>query len=91
LLVGEIVRQTRKEDFSLIELGVIIAILVGLSQVGKNLGLPTKYVPLMNLILGVVAGLTTVEAPTIQEKFIFGVMAGLSASGLYDQSKLFTK
>jgi hypothetical protein len=75
----------------MIELGVIIAILVGLSQVGKQLGLPTKYVPLMNLILGVIAGMTTVEAPTLQEKVIFGIMAGLSASGLYDQSKLFTK
>jgi hypothetical protein len=75
----------------MIEIGVIIAVLVGLGQVAKQLGLPVKYIPLMNLVLGVIAGMTTIEAPTLQEKVIFGIMAGLSASGLYDQVKITKK
>jgi hypothetical protein len=75
----------------MIEFGIIIAVLIGLSQVAKQLGLPNKYVPLMNLILGVVAGLTATDVPTLQEKIILGAMIGLSASGLFDQSKIITK
>jgi hypothetical protein len=75
----------------MIEIGVIIAVLVGLGQVAKQLGLPTKYIPLMSLILGVVAGLTMGVAPTFPEQILYGIMVGLSASGLYDQSKVITK
>lgn len=75
----------------MIELAVIIAVLVGVSQIVKGLGLPKKYVPAVNVVLGVIAGLTMVEAPTIQEKVLYGIIVGLSASGLFDQSKLITK
>ncbi|BCD29428.1 hypothetical protein BC30102_2464 [Bacillus cereus] len=38
------------------EITVMIGIVVGLSQIGKTIGLQTKYVPLLNLTLGLVLG-----------------------------------
>jgi hypothetical protein len=76
----------------MLELGVVIAVLVGLGQVAKQLGLPAKYIPLMSLILGVAYGvLGGVPETTILEEIVVGAMVGLSASGLYDQSKIVTK
>ncbi|MGG3561642.1 holin [Neobacillus rhizosphaerae] len=75
----------------MIEFGIIIAVLVGLGQVAKQLGLSNKYIPLMNLIFGVGAGLTMIGNGDIPTKVITGMMIGLSASGLYDQTKLLTK
>ncbi|MEJ9182278.1 holin, partial [Bacillus thuringiensis] len=36
------------------EITVMIGIVVGLSQIVKIIGLQTKYVPLLNLTLGIV-------------------------------------
>ncbi|PFS69456.1 holin, partial [Bacillus cereus] len=37
-------------------LAVMIGIVVGLSQIVKTIGLQTKYIPLLNLTLGIVLG-----------------------------------
>lgn len=74
----------------MLELGIIIAVLIGVSQVAKKLGLPTKYVPLMNLLLGIVCGFYAIDAPVF-EQIITGAIIGLSASGLYDQKKVLDK
>lgn len=74
----------------LVEIGVIIAVLVGISEIAKKLNLPVKYVPLMNLLLGIVCGFFVVDAPVF-EQVITGAIIGLSASGLYDQKKIVTK
>lgn len=75
----------------MLELGIIIAILVGIAEVAKQIGLANKYVPIMNLLLGLIAGVVVMDAPTFQEQVIMGLIAGLSASGLYDQSKIAKK
>lgn len=72
------------------EIGILIALLIGVSEVAKRVGLPQKYLPVVNLILGVVAGIFTIDAP-MAEQVITGAMVGLSASGLYDQTKIITK
>lgn len=40
----------------MVSLAVMIGIVVGLSQMAKTIGLQTKYVPLLNLTLGIVLG-----------------------------------
>ncbi len=40
----------------MVSLAVMIGIVVGLSQIVKTVGLQTKYVPLLNLTLGIVLG-----------------------------------
>ena len=70
---------------------VVVAVIMGLVQLTKKLEwLPAKYLPLLSLILGIVAGIIYFKGP-IQNKVMFGIILGLSAAGLFDQSKIITK
>ena len=67
----------------------VIAIIVGLIDFAKGLGLPTKYAQLVAIILGVAIGLLiqTMEAypaigPWVTHAAI-GVVVGMAATGLY--------
>lgn len=72
------------------EIAAFIAIVVGLSQITKNVGLANKYIPLLNLAFGVMLGVSFLSGD-IKANVLQGLIIGLSASGLYDQSKLLTK
>lgn len=73
------------------EVGMIIAVIIAFTEFVKRVGLHAKYLPAVSLVSGILAGLFYVDAPTIQEKIIYGLMIGLSAAGLFDQSKIVTK
>lgn len=74
------------------ETAFIIAVVLALTELVKRLEwIPVKYVPAVSLVLGLLAGLFYVDEQTLQEKIMFGLMIGLSASGLFDQSKILTK
>ncbi|MFC5773681.1 holin [Ectobacillus antri] len=68
----------------------LIAVIIGLSQVVKGLGLQAKYIPLLNVALGVLLGVFFLPAD-IQDNILGGIVVGLSASGLFDQSKIIKK
>ena len=71
-----------------IETGVIIAIIIGLVAVAKKLGLESKFAPVLALILGVGINLVVkyLGAET-GELVIGGIIAGLTACGLYSGVK----
>ena len=70
---------------------VVVAVIIGLVQLTKKLEwLPAKYLPLLSLILGIVAGIVYFEG-AIENKVMFGIILGLSAAGLFDQTKIVTK
>lgn len=75
----------------MIEKGILIAILIALSQVAKQLGVSTKYIPLFNLVLGLAMSTFFMGDLIMQERILQGLIIGLSASGLFDQSKIWTK
>jgi hypothetical protein len=72
----------------MIEIGVYIVIITGISQVIKNIGLETKYIPLLNLVLGLLISTFFMTDLSLQERLLQGLIIGLSASGLFDQSKI---
>ncbi|MGE6365207.1 holin [Bacillus paramycoides] len=74
----------------MIEISVIIAVVVGLSQIVKTIGLQTKYVPLLNLTLGIVLGVLFLDGD-IKTNVFQGIIIGLSASGLFDHTKIMKK
>ncbi|MCU5683904.1 holin [Bacillus wiedmannii] len=74
----------------MIEISVIIAVVVGLSQIAKTIGLQTKYVPLLNLTLGIVLGVLFLGGD-IKTNVFQGIIIGLSASGLFDHTKIIKK
>ncbi|UNP84834.1 holin [Bacillus mycoides] len=74
----------------MVSLAVIIGIVVGLSQIAKTIGLQTKYVPLLNLTLGIVLGVLFLDGD-IKVNVFQGIIIGLSASGLFDHTKIMKK
>lgn len=71
------------------ELGLIVAVIAGVGQVTKQF-IPKKYMPLVSLVLGIVAGVGLIDG-SIEKQLFIGVALGLSASGAFDISKVATK
>lgn len=74
----------------MVSLAVMIGIVVSLSQIVKTVGLQTKYVPLLNLTLGIVLGVLFLDGD-IKTNVFQGIIIGLSASGLFDHTKIMKK
>lgn len=71
-------------DFTNISL--MVAIVMGLSEVFKNLGLNSKLIPILNLILGIVTGIVY-SGLGIKEGIATGIIVGLTSSGFYSGTK----
>ncbi|MGE6501144.1 holin [Bacillus wiedmannii] len=74
----------------MVSLAVMIGIVVGLSQIVKTIGLQIKYIPLLNLTLGIVLGVLFLDGD-IKTNVFQGIIIGLSASGLFDHTKIMKK
>lgn len=82
----------KMEECEMFEITIIIAVVLALTEFVKRLDwLPVKYVPAVALVLGLLAGIFYVEVSTLQGRIMYGLMIGLSAAGLFDQSKIITK
>jgi len=68
---------------------LIIAIIIGLVEVFKKVGLNKKFAPILSVILGLVASFLViyfVDTPVLNA-IIGGIIIGLSATGLYSGVK----
>jgi L-cystine uptake protein TcyP (sodium:dicarboxylate symporter family) len=65
----------------------IIPIIVGVVELLKQLGLPTKFSALVAAILGIVIGIVYVAPGDILRGVLVGLSLGLAASGLYSGVK----
>ncbi|MES5893103.1 holin [Bacillus cereus group sp. RP43] len=74
----------------MIEITAMIGIVIGLSQIAKTNGLQTKYIPLFNLMLGITLG-ALFFSQDIKMNIFQGMIIGLSASGLFDHTKIIKK
>ncbi|PFB77948.1 holin [Bacillus anthracis] len=74
----------------MVSVAVIIGVVVWISQIVKTIGLQTKYVPLLNLTLGIVLGVLFLDGD-IKTNVFQGIIIGLSASGLFDHTKIMKK
>ncbi|UYX52578.1 holin [Bacillus thuringiensis] len=74
----------------MIEITAMIGVIVGLSQIAKITGLQTKYIPLFNLSLGIMLGVLFLSED-IKMNIFQGMIIGLSASGLFDHTKITKK
>ncbi|MGG3523591.1 holin [Bacillus pseudomycoides] len=68
----------------------MIAVVLGLSQIAKTIGLQTKYIPLLNLTLCIVLGVLFLPQDLKMNVFQ-GIIIGMSASGLFDHTKILKK
>ena len=75
----------------MLEIAVTIGIVLGITQLFKGLNLfKKKYLPLFSLFVAV-AITSFYGTGDWKENVITGIMIGLSASGLFDQTKIVTK
>ena len=75
----------------MVDIALVIGIVVALVQLVKQLNfVDNKYLPVIALVIGVIAGVFYVDGD-IQQKILQGVIMGLSAAGLFDQTKIITK
>jgi hypothetical protein len=73
------------------EIGLIIAVVIGINELFKRVfSVSGRYLPLISLLLGIATGVFYLDGD-IKTKIFYGIIIGLSASGLFDQSKIVTK
>lgn len=63
----------------------IVPVIIGLTQVVKLAGLPSRYAPLFAVLLGVC--ISTAVSPVTGMNVLLGIVYGLTASGLYSGTK----
>lgn len=63
-----------------------VLLIMGIAELIKNLGFNPKFIPVINLILGLVAGIG-LNTDDIMKGIFVGLAVGLSASGLYSGVK----
>ena len=66
---------------------VLIPVVVGVAQVVKISGLPTQWIPLTSLVLGVIGAFLIGGWVFSGTVVIQGIIAGLSAAGLWSGVK----
>lgn len=65
-----------------------IAIIMGVAEVIKKIGVNPKYIPLIDLLLGLISGfLVYYEDLGLKKSLMLGLMFGLSACGLFSGYK----
>ncbi|HLR41638.1 MAG TPA: hypothetical protein VK067_00180 [Pseudogracilibacillus sp.] len=70
------------------DLALIVAVIIALTELVKQvLPINKKFLPVISLMFGIIAGLVYVEGK-LQERIFTGIVLGLTASGLFDQTKI---
>lgn len=64
----------------------LVPLVIGAVEVAKQVGLPTRFAPLISLVLGLGAGFF-LHGESLAQAVVSGLMIGLSASGLYSATK----
>lgn len=73
----------------IITLGAMeVAIIMGLAQLIKGLGIPAKVLPFLNILMGIGGAFLFMDAP-VKAVIIAGLVAGLTSSGVFDLGKSF--
>ena len=62
---------------------VLVPVIVAVNEAVKKIGLESKWIPLLNIVLGVAGGLVFLQG-TVAERSLRGLMVGLASGGFYD-------
>lgn len=65
----------------------MVALIIALAEVAKNLGVNKKYIPLLDLVIGLIGSLFIYQDLTVVYKILVGIALGLSACGLFSVVK----
>lgn len=71
-----------------------VALIIGIAEIIKRLGLPTRYIPLVDLALGLISGICVYVLSKGYDwvsGVMIGIAIGLSACGLFSGIKNLTE
>ena len=68
----------------MIDFSALVCLVTGLAQIWKKLGLPTRFIPLLNIVIGVIFSFLWFHELGVEFRLKQGLILGLSASGGYD-------
>jgi hypothetical protein len=63
-----------------------VLLIIGIAELLKKVGVDTKYIPIINVVLGLAAGIA-LNPGDIKAGVFTGLAVGLSAGGLYSGTK----
>lgn len=69
---------------------IIIAIIIGVAESIKKMGCPKRFIPLIDIVLGIIGGVFVFGiylGHGITEGVVMGLVMGLSACGLFSGIK----
>lgn len=68
----------------------VLALIIGLVRVIRELGLPSKFAPAAALALGIIGGVTVAHQNGMEPiaGVVIGIALGLMSCGIYDQGKI---
>ena len=68
----------------------VVALIIGLVRVAREIGLPSKLAPALSVLLGIIFGVSAAlyASSAVYLGVIGGIAAGLIASGMYDAGKV---
>jgi len=68
-------------------LPIVLGLIVGLVQAARLIGLPTKYAPILAIVLGVIMSVVYLGNNSIKNGILIGLWLGLGSVGLYSGFK----
>lgn len=75
-------------DEAIAVVGILSLVIIGLSEIVKKIGLNSKWIPIVNLILGVAGSIACfLQSAGWTYSILAGLVIGLAASGLYSSVK----
>lgn len=69
----------------------LIAVVMGVSELMKCTGINQKFIPLLNMVTGVIGGVLYLSPHNLKLGILQGVVLGLTAGGFYSGAKNVTE
>ena len=66
---------------------VLVPIIMAISKLLTSIGFNSKFIPIVNLFLGLVGGIIYLNPADIKLGILQGLVMGLTASGMYSSFK----
>ena len=67
--------------------GILIAVIMGLGEFFKKVGLNSKLIPILNLAFGIAGGIIYLSPTDLKVGILEGLIMGLTAGGFYSSVK----
>ncbi|TKD71031.1 hypothetical protein [Pseudalkalibacillus hwajinpoensis] len=65
----------------------LLPVIIGVVQLFKIMGFPTRFLPVLSIVIGIVLSYIYVDPEDFKKAFLIGLWLGLSATGMHSGFK----